>query len=120
MKPKMSPGQLEAVGRFFFVLSEPGRLGLLLALVDGPLTVNELVEASGMKQPNVSKHRGVLHQHGLVKRERKGVCIRYEVADAVVFELCGLVRGRVAGEGSQSPMAHRGWGVVREQKKIPD
>jgi len=42
-KRKMSAAQLTAVAGVFSVLSEPGRLGLVQALRDGPLTVSELV-----------------------------------------------------------------------------
>jgi len=82
------------VARVFAVLSDTSRLALLQALRGGPRTVSELVEASGMKQPNVSKHLGLLHQRGLVKRRREGICIRYEVADPMVFALCELACGK--------------------------
>jgi DNA-binding transcriptional ArsR family regulator len=91
----MSLAQLEAVARLFAVLSEPSRLVLLQALHGGPLAVNELVEACGMKQANVSKHLGVLHDHHLVKREREGISIRYEIADPMIFSLCNLVCGKM-------------------------
>ena len=91
----MSLGQLEAVARLFAVLSEPSRLVLLPALHGGPLTVGELVDTSGMKQANVSKHLGVLHDHHLLKREREGIYIRYEIADPMIFSLCNLVCGKV-------------------------
>ncbi len=87
----MSPAQLDAIGRLFGVLSEPSRLGLLQALHNGPLTVTALVKATGMKQANVSKHLGVLHDHRLVRRRREGTSIRYEIADPMIFSLCNLV-----------------------------
>ena len=90
-KPKLSAAQLAAVSQLFAVLSEPNRLTLLQALQEGPLTVNELVEASGLKQANVSKQLALLHNHHLVKRERDGTSIRYEIADPMVFSLCNLV-----------------------------
>lgn len=90
-KKILSPGQLTAVTRLFAVLSEPSRLLLLQAMHDGPLTVTELVEATDMKQANVSKHLAVLHTHHLVKRERDGISIRYEIADPMIFALCNLV-----------------------------
>ena len=93
--PKMSAAQLAAVARLFAALSEPSRLALLQALHHGPLTVNELVEASGMKQANVSKQLALLHDHHLVKREREGTFIRYEIADPMVFSLCNLVCGKM-------------------------
>ena len=91
----MSLGQLEAVARLFSVLSEPSRLVLLQALHGGPLTVSQLVKACRMKQANVSKHLGVLHDHHLVKREREGISVRYEIADPMIFALCNLVCGKM-------------------------
>jgi len=90
LKP-LSTGQLAAVSRMFAVLSEPSRLLLLQVLREGPRSVNELVAASGMKQANVSKHLAVLHTHHLVKRERDGIMVRYEIADPMIFSLCDLV-----------------------------
>ena len=92
---KMSAAQLSAVARLFTVLSEPSRLVLLQALHGGPLTVSQLVKACAMKQANVSKHLGVLHDHHLVKREREGISIRYEIADPMIFALCNLVCGKM-------------------------
>jgi len=92
----LSAGQLDAVARLFAVLSESSRLALLQLLHAGPQTVNQLVKASGMKQANVSKQLAILHDHHLVKREREGTSIRYEIADPMVFSLCNLVCGKVA------------------------
>jgi DNA-binding transcriptional ArsR family regulator len=91
----MSLAQVEAVARLFGVLSEPSRLVLLRALHDQPRTVSELVEVCDMKQANVSKHLAVLHDHNLVKRRREGVCVRYQIADPLVFALCNLVCGKM-------------------------
>ena len=92
----LSASQVEAVARLFGVLSEPSRLILLQVLHGGPLTVNELVEASGLKQANVSKQLAILHDNHLVKREREGTSIRYEIADPMIFSLCNLVCGKMA------------------------
>ncbi len=91
----LSAGQLEAVARLFGVLSEPSRLALLQALFNGPLTVSQLMDTCGMKQANVSKHLGVLYDHHLVKRERDGASVFYEIADPMIFSLCNLVCGKM-------------------------
>jgi DNA-binding transcriptional ArsR family regulator len=91
----MSLAQTEAVARLFGVLSEPSRLVLLQALHRRSRTVTDLVEATGMKQANVSKHLGVLHHHRLVKRKREGISIRYAIADPMIFSLCDLVCGKM-------------------------
>ena len=93
---QLTDSQLAAVARLFSVLSESSRLVLLQALHAGPLTVNELVEASGMKQANVSKQLAILHDHHLVRRERDGTFIRYEIADPMGLSLCNLVCGKMA------------------------
>ena len=94
-KTNLSRAQLAIVGRLFGVLSEPSRLALLQMLQGGPRTVSQLLEACGLKQANVSKHLSVLHDHRLVKRERAGNCIRYAIADPMIFSLCELVCGKI-------------------------
>lgn len=101
-KKALSSGQLQAVSRLFAVLSEPSRLVLLQVLHDGPLTVNELVEATSMKQANVSKHLGALNDCHLVKRERRGISVRYEIADPMVFSLCNLVCGKMEKDAREA------------------
>jgi len=88
------PGPLvELIARRFRVLGEPMRIRLLDALRDGPLTVGALQEVTGASQQNVSKHLGVLHEAGLVRREKDGTSVRYEIADEMVFALCEQVCG---------------------------
>ena len=56
----------------FNAVAEPKRRQVLEALGMEELSVNELVEKLGWKQPTVSKHLGVLKQVGLVKERRVG------------------------------------------------
>jgi DNA-binding transcriptional ArsR family regulator len=84
---------VELIAERFRVIGEPMRIRLLDALRDGPLTVNELTEALGASQQNVSKHVGVLARAGIVGREKDGNRVRCFIADASVFELCELVCG---------------------------
>ena len=90
-KSILSAAQLAVVARLFSVLSEPARLAILQALQRGPLSVNQLVKACSMKQANVSKHLAILHTQHLVRRERQGTSVLYEVSDPMVFSLCNLV-----------------------------
>ncbi len=94
----MGPELLDLVADRFKALSDRGRLSLLQQLRSGPLTVNELVEATGMGQANVSRHLALLHANGLLSREREGVYVRYQLADKDVFRLCELVCGRLEME----------------------
>ena len=101
---KLSAGQLAGVSRLFGVLSEPSRLAILQALHDGPLAVSQLMDRCSMKQANVSKHLAVLHDHRLVKRQRDGISVRYQIADPIVFALCDLVCGKMKRD-AQSAVA---------------
>ena len=86
----LNDGQIEEAARLFATLSEPSRLRLLQLLMRGPMTVTELVEATGMKQGNVSKQLGTLYDVRLVKRNREGNFIRYAIGDEMIFQLCNL------------------------------
>ena len=84
---------VELIAQRFRVIGEPMRIRLLDALRDGPLSINELTEALGASQQNVSKHVGVLAQAGIVAREKDGNRVRCSIADETIFELCELVCG---------------------------
>ena len=84
---------VELIAQRFRVLGEPMRIKLLDRLRDGEATVQELQEATGASQQNVSKHLGVLLSAGLVARTKDGNHSRYSIADDGVFELCENVCG---------------------------
>ena len=84
---------IEMITQRFRVLSEPMRIKLLDQLRAGPATVNELTLATGTSQQNASKHLAILHQAGIIRREKVGTAARYEIADESVFALCDQVCG---------------------------
>ena len=86
----LNDGQIQEAARLFATLSEPSRLRLLQLLMRGPMTVTELVEATDMKQGNVSKQLGALYEARLVARNREGNFIRYAIGDEMIFQLCDL------------------------------
>lgn len=79
----------------FKALGEPARLQLLHCLQDGEQSVNELVEATGLGQANVSKHLQLLASLGFVSRRKEGLYVYYAIADKSVFKLCDIMCGRV-------------------------
>ncbi len=94
-KIEMTEPLIELVAERFRVLGEPMRIRLLNELRERDLSVGELRAATGASQQNVSKHLGILHQAGMVDREKVGNQTRYSIADPGVFELCELVCGGV-------------------------
>jgi DNA-binding transcriptional ArsR family regulator len=92
--PHPLPASLvEVIAERFRVLGEPMRIRLLDALREAPATVQELQEATGASQQNVSKHLGLLMRSGLVSRRKEGNFSLYAIADEGVFELCEQVCG---------------------------
>jgi len=84
---------IDLIAQRFRVIGEPMRIRILDGLREGPATVNELTDALGASQQNVSKHLGILAGAGIVSREKDGTRVRYEIADPTVFDLCELVCG---------------------------
>ena len=78
---------VDLIARRFRVLGEPMRIKLLDRLRDGEASVQELQQATGASQQNVSKHLGVLLAAGLVSRTKEGTFARYAIADQGVFTL---------------------------------
>jgi DNA-binding transcriptional ArsR family regulator len=97
-KVNLTDAHLEEVARLFGMLAESSRLKLLRALLDRPMTVSELIEATGMRQGNVSKHLGTLLLGGFVGREREGNFARYTIADPTVASLCMLMCSRIESQ----------------------
>ncbi|MGE3424773.1 MAG: ArsR/SmtB family transcription factor, partial [Dehalococcoidia bacterium] len=65
--------------KLFRGLGDRSRLSILESLADGTKNVSELVEETGLTQPNVSMHLDCLFCCGLVTRERRGRFVYYEV-----------------------------------------
>lgn len=73
--------------KLFRGFADPSRLGILEALRRGPMTVSEIVEATGLSQPNVSNHLACLRDCGLVGSEPDGRYTRYRLSDRRVAAL---------------------------------
>lgn len=75
------------------VLTEPARQELLHLIGERERTVGELVEATGLRQANVSQHLAVLRQRNIVTTRRAGTTIYYSLAYPEILEACALIRG---------------------------
>jgi DNA-binding transcriptional ArsR family regulator len=82
---------IDLVAQRFRALGEPLRIRLLEHLMDGEVSVQELVTATGAGQQNVSKHLGVLLHAGIVGRRKQGTFVYYRIVDEAVFDLCRQV-----------------------------
>jgi ArsR family transcriptional regulator, cadmium/lead-responsive transcriptional repressor len=85
-----NPKSIEIQAKLFRGFSDPSRLSILYALLNGPRTVGEIVEATGLTQSNVSNHLGCLRDCGLVTANQKGRFVHYELSDERVGRLLML------------------------------
>ncbi len=74
-------------------MGDPLRLRLLnLLCCRGELNVTQLVEQSGARQANVSRHLARLRDAGLVVRRKEGTQIFYALADDSLPSICACLR----------------------------
>lgn len=87
----ISPDKIEAVANRFRALGEVSRLYIIQALQAGEKNVTEIVEITGLSQPNVSRHLGVLINTGLIGRRKDGLNVVYRIVDDHLSEICAIV-----------------------------
>jgi DNA-binding transcriptional ArsR family regulator len=87
---------IELIACRFHVLADPTRIKLLDLLSGRESSVQELTDAIGSTQQNVSKHLGVLRREGIVRRRKRGNYSYYSIAAEGVFALCEDVCGGLA------------------------
>ena len=80
---------VKSKAKLFKGFSDASRLSILEVLRGGPSSVGEIVEATGLSQPNTSNHLSCLLDCGLVTREQRGRFVFYELADGRIDALLG-------------------------------
>lgn len=78
------------------VLGQAVRLRLVEQLAAGAATPQELADALGLSQQNVSKHLQILHRSGLVTRRPDGANVFYALKDESTVKLLEDVVNSVA------------------------
>ena len=109
-------------------IADPVRLRLLSLVashVDGEACVCDLNDAFDLSQPTISHHLKVLHEAGLLDREKRGVWVYYRANTAALTDLASLLRrerprppSRGGGEPSDGD-AHHGGDRLRHRGHPP-
>lgn len=91
MQPPRETGDVaptaERISRAAWLLSDPLRASLLLALTEGPRSVSELTAQLSALQPRVSSHLAILRRAGWVEVLSEGRQRRYRLASPRIAEL---------------------------------
>ncbi|MGN7614048.1 ArsR/SmtB family transcription factor [Magnetococcales bacterium HHB-1] len=89
---KFDEESIEKVARCMKALSHPLRLKVVASLDDKELSVQELVEAVGTTQSNVSQHLTIMRDKNILTSRRVANQVFYRVGDCKVLDLLTLTR----------------------------
>lgn len=78
---------IELVSKRLRLLGQPTRIRLIEILSRQAMTVQELADAVGGGQQNISQHLALLHEAGVLSRCRKGTHVWYALNDRHVLRL---------------------------------
>jgi ArsR family transcriptional regulator len=90
----LSQAQAEQVAPLLKALAEPVRLRLMSLIASHPggeACVCDLNEAFELSQPTISHHLKVLHEAGLLDREKRGVWVYYRARTQALASLGTLM-----------------------------
>ena len=78
--PSTAQITIDALERVGTALADPTRRRILLVLLDGAAYPADLADALGSGRTNISNHLACLRGCGLVRAEREGRQVRYELS----------------------------------------
>jgi ArsR family transcriptional regulator, arsenate/arsenite/antimonite-responsive transcriptional repressor len=98
----MTPDQADRVAVLLRALGDPVRLrlmSLVLSHENAEACVCELLPAFDLSQPTISHHLKVLHETGLLDREKRGVWVYYQARPEALDALASLFTPHRVGLG---------------------
>jgi DNA-binding transcriptional ArsR family regulator len=88
----MQDGDIERTCRSLKAMCHPLRLRILCVLGDGELSVQDIVDAVGTSQSNISQHLAILREKGVLTARKEANRVFYRIADFRTVQLIGLMR----------------------------
>jgi ArsR family transcriptional regulator len=90
----LSADQAEQISTLLKALADPVRLrlmSLVLSHADGEACVCDLNGLFDLSQPTISHHLKVLHDAGLLDREKRGVWVYYKARQDALDSIAALI-----------------------------
>lgn len=72
-------------------LANPKRQEILDNLREKEMTVNEIVEKTGISQANLSQHLAILRTKGIVTSRRDGINVYYSITNLKIIQAFDLI-----------------------------
>jgi len=78
---EIPPDKVKAASQGLRAIAHELRLSVLCLLLDGPMCVQQLMEATGAAQSNLSQHLTKMRLLGIVENEKRGQQVFYRIAN---------------------------------------
>lgn len=83
---------IETAARALKAISHPLRLKILCVIAGQEVCVQDIVEAVGTSQSNISQHLAILRDKGVLNTRKDANRVYYRVADARTLQLIVMMR----------------------------
>ena len=93
--------QIEIAARSLKSIAHPLRLKILCVVGEDEVCVQDIVEAVGTSQSNISQHLAILRSKGILQTRKESNRVYYRIADQRTLQLIGMMREVFCG-----PQAH--------------
>jgi len=84
--------QVEQAARAMKAIAHPLRLKILCVLGDQAVSVQDIVEAVGTSQSNISQHLAILREKGIIRSRKQANRVYYSVGDQRTLRLIVMMR----------------------------
>lgn len=84
--------QIEQAARAMKAMSHPLRLKILCVLGDQEVGVQDIVDAVGTSQSNISQHLAILREKGIISSRKDANRVYYSVSDQRTLQLILMMR----------------------------
>ncbi|MEY2631682.1 MAG: hypothetical protein RIR00_336 [Pseudomonadota bacterium] len=83
---------IEQAARALKAIAHPLRLKILCVIGDQESCVQDIVDAVGTSQSNISQHLAILREKGVLMARKDANRVFYRVGDARTLQLIGMMR----------------------------
>ncbi|WP_374355987.1 ArsR/SmtB family transcription factor [Chitinimonas sp.] len=89
--------QIEQASRAMKAMSHPLRLKILCVLGEHEVSVQEIVDAVGTSQSNISQHLAIMREKGVLRTRKDANRVYYRVGDPRTLEVVSMMRDVFCG-----------------------
>jgi DNA-binding transcriptional ArsR family regulator len=83
---------IEVAAKSLKAMAHPLRLKILCVIGDEAVCVQDIVDAVGTSQSNISQHLAILRQKGVLQTRKDANRVFYRISDQRTLQLIGMMR----------------------------